>query len=89
LAQQLVFGAVEYARGLGFEPHQDFHRAAAHLGSSPVTSELAFGCNGTPYFVQGPFDDPARIMRTLEASVGIDNFHFLVDALSLDAGVSA
>jgi hypothetical protein len=32
LAQHLVFGAVAYARGLGFEPHRDFADAAGHLG---------------------------------------------------------
>ncbi len=31
LAQQLVFGAVDYARGLGFEPHCDFADAVGHL----------------------------------------------------------
>src|SRR5258707_408716 len=32
LAQRIVFGAVGYARGLGFEPHADFAKAAGHLG---------------------------------------------------------
>lgn len=31
-AQHLVFGAIEYARGLGFEPHPDFEACASHLG---------------------------------------------------------
>jgi hypothetical protein len=32
LAQHLVFGAIAYARSLGFEPHPDFGDAAEHLG---------------------------------------------------------
>jgi hypothetical protein len=32
LAQHLVLGAVEFARGLGFEPHPDFAAARDHLG---------------------------------------------------------
>ena len=80
LAQHLVFGAVEYARGLGLEPHRDFGRAVGHLGSAPVTNAIRFGYGGQPYYVAGPYDDTRRILRTLEASVGIDNLQFIVPA---------
>ena len=33
LARHLVFGAVDYARGLGFEPHPDFARGAVVEGN--------------------------------------------------------
>lgn len=33
---------------------------------------------GKPFFIQGVRDDPVRIMRTLERSVGPGNFHFTV-----------
>ena len=32
LARHVVFGAVDYARALGFEPHSDFAKGAALLG---------------------------------------------------------
>ena len=32
LGQQVVYGAIGYARELGFEPHADFGRAAGYLG---------------------------------------------------------
>jgi hypothetical protein len=32
LARQLVFGSLEYARGLGFDPHPDFAAAEGHRG---------------------------------------------------------
>ena len=89
LAQELVFGAVAYAYGLGFEPHRDFEQAVGHLGPPPGTSAIRFGCDGTPTFVQGPYDDAKRIMRTLEASVGIDNFHFILNADDVDFMVTA
>ena len=40
LARHLVWGAIDYARGLGFEPHPDFGPAAAIWGSGrrPVSS---------------------------------------------------
>ena len=35
LARELIFGGIEYARTLGFEPHEDFEKAAGHLGEQP------------------------------------------------------
>ena len=32
LGRQIVYGAIGYARRLGFEPHADFGRAAGYLG---------------------------------------------------------
>jgi hypothetical protein len=80
LAQQLVFGAIEYARGLGFEPHPDFAACAGHLGDWDGRRAIGFGRDGKPLFVQGPYDDAARIVRTLEETVGHGGFDFLVTA---------
>jgi hypothetical protein len=80
LAQQLVFGAIGYARGLGFEPHPDFAACAGHLGGWEGPSMIGFGRGGKPLFVQGPYDDAERIMQTLEQAVGRDGFDFLVTA---------
>ncbi|MEV0003066.1 hypothetical protein AB0H28_12375 [Micromonospora sp. NPDC050980] len=76
LARHLVFGAVEYARGLGFDPHQDYYAAAGHLGEWQPPSRITFGRDGKPFFLQGPNDNAARIMRTLDRSVGAGNYHF-------------
>lgn len=65
LAQHLVFGAVEFARGLGFEPHPDFAAAADHLGDWSGDCPIQFGYNGSPYYIQGPYDDVESIARTL------------------------
>jgi hypothetical protein len=78
LARDLVFGAVEYARALGFEPAPDFGACAGHLGPWAGPSAIGFGCDGKPLFIQGPHDNPAPILSTLRRSVGQDNFHFLV-----------
>lgn len=82
LAQQLVFGAVDYARRLGFEPHADYAHTMALLGDPPTHCDIEFGRDGTPFFVEGPFDDAPQIMRTLDASVGLGNYHFLRTASS-------
>jgi hypothetical protein len=76
LAQDLVFGAVDYARSLGFDPHRDLYLAAPHLGTWQPPGRIAFGLDGKPYFQQGPYDNPARVMRTLDRSVGTGNYHF-------------
>jgi hypothetical protein len=80
LAQQLVLGAVEYARSLGLEPHPDFEPARGHLGHWEGASAIRFGRAGQPFFVQGPDDDPARVLSALERSVGRDNYGFIASA---------
>lgn len=77
LAREVVFGSVEYARGLGFEPHPDFAAAAGHLGSWTGPSSITFGRDGKPFYISGPYEDPLRVVRTLERSVGGGNFEFI------------
>lgn len=78
LAQHIVFGAIKYARGLGFEPHPDFAKAAGHLGEWDGTCDVSFGRDGMPVYIEGPHDDTGRIMRTLRKKVGDGNFHYVV-----------
>lgn len=78
MARELVWGAVAYARDLGFEPHPDFEQVAGQLGSWEPTGVVRFGRGGRPYFVQGVRDNAMRILATLERSVGEGNFHYLV-----------
>jgi len=84
LARELVFGAVEYAQDLRFAPHPDFERARDHLGAWEGPCAIRFGRNGKPFFAQGPYDDPATVLSTLEESVGSGNFNFTVSIGSLD-----
>jgi len=78
LARQLVFGAVDYARGLGFEPHPDFAKVSGHLGAWSGGSDITFGKGGKPLFVQGPYDNAPSVVRTLDRTVGPGNFDYLV-----------
>ncbi len=77
LGRHLVWGAVEYARRLGFQPHPDFASAADHLGPRLASSAITFGRDGVPYYVSGPHDNPAAVIRTLTRTVGSGNFHYL------------
>jgi hypothetical protein len=80
LAQHLVFGAVEYARSLGFEPAQGFAATTDQLGSWAGPSAISLGQDGKPFFVQGPHDKTDAVLQTLERSVGPGNLTFLVQA---------
>ena len=77
LVKHLVFGAIGYARELGFEPHPDFAGCVGHLGPWEGSSDLTFGHEGKPMYIQGPYDDATRIVRTLRRSVGDGNFDYL------------
>jgi hypothetical protein len=77
LGRQIVYGAIRYARELGFEPHSDFRRAAGYLGAWDGECELAFGRDGKPMYISGPYDDGERIIRNLHRSLGEGNHDFM------------
>ena len=76
LARHLVWGAAGYAHSLGFSPHPDFQPASGHLGMWQESSDITFGRDGVPFYIQGPYDNLAAVTRTLTQSVGAGNFHF-------------
>ena len=77
---KIIFGAIEYARRLGFKPQKDFDLSQFVLEGLPIdnydlTSE--FGYKGKPLFIAGPDDDFNTIIKTLKKNVGEDNFDFI------------
>jgi hypothetical protein len=79
-AQSIIYGAVDYARSLGLEPARDFdQKAQMHLGPKPETLiPIEFGKDGKPFYFSGPYDDAEKIINTLTANVGPDNFHYVM-----------
>ncbi|MCU0568493.1 MAG: hypothetical protein MUF49_18095 [Oculatellaceae cyanobacterium Prado106] len=78
-AQSIIFGVIDYAASLGFQPHADFEQAQINLGSRPKTLlPIEFGKDGKPFYISGPYDNPDRIIRTLEKHVGQGNFDYLL-----------
>jgi hypothetical protein len=78
-AQSIIFGAFDYADRLGLKPDPDFERSKVQLGQRPEQLiEIEFGQNGKPMYVNGPYDNPDKIIATLRRSVGDDNFHYLM-----------
>ena len=77
-AQDIVFGAAEYAATLGLNPHPDFAPAKEHLGEWNGKTDIEFGRNGKPFFRAGPYDNVNKIIHTLRQNVGEGNFHYII-----------
>jgi SEC-C motif len=78
--KEIIYGAVDYARGLGFDPHPDFELSRHVLGSEEIgrTRNLTFGGpEGKPLYVAGPDDDTATVLRKLRKRLGEDGFNFI------------
>ena len=80
LAHQMIYQSIEYAEQFGFEPEKDFALSQyllAPRGELEEPYHLTFGKDGKPFFIAGPHDNVARIMRQLEKTAGPGNYHFL------------
>lgn len=82
LVRELVLGAAEYARQLGFAPHPDFEQARPHLGPWTGPSAITFGRNGKPTYISGPYDDTDHIIATLQRALGRKGFNYESPSLS-------
>ncbi len=80
LVRDLVLGAAEYARQLGFAPHHDFQKARPHLGPWTGPSTITFGHNGKPTYISGPYDNPDHVLHTLRRAVGHKSFNYTIGA---------
>lgn len=86
LAHELIYGALEYAEKLGFEPHPDFYKQKADQILEPVDAHLrkngvTFGKDGKPLYVSGPYDSEMKsrsVINTLTRTCGPGNFDHLV-----------
>ena len=51
---------------------------APDVGSMGGTGPITFGRDGKPYYVNGPYEDPKRVLARLERTVGRGGFHYMV-----------
>ena len=80
LAHQMIYQSIEYAEQFGFEPEKDFMLSQyllAPRGELEEPYKLTFGKDGKPFFIAGPHDNVARIMRQLDKTVGPGNYHYM------------
>ena len=84
VARKLVEGAVQYALDLGLPPHPDYRvgkQIFGDISAAACAEEYAYGRDGKPFFVAGPFDSPARceeIARALANHTGPEGHHVVV-----------
>jgi hypothetical protein len=78
VAQGMIFSACEYSESLGFQPHKDFENSRSHIGEWDGVIRIECGRNGKPFYVNGPNDNPKKIMETLKKSRGEGNFDFMI-----------
>jgi len=80
LAHRIIYGGIEFAGQLGFEPNEDFQLSQYVLedrNSIEPCDEVEFGKDGQPFYIAGPDDDVEYVMRQLESKAGRENFKFL------------
>lgn len=77
----LIFGAIDYASELGLEPPKDFYLAEYVLDPDLVDDgidKIEMGCDGKPFYIQGPYDNSRKILSALNSSVGIGGYEFIM-----------
>ena len=79
-AKEIIYGALSYAKSLGFEPHPDFELSRHVLGTEELsrTRGLKFGGpEGKPLYIAGPDDDAATVLQMLRKRLGENGFDFI------------
>ena len=85
LAHEVIYGALEFAAELGFQPYPDFKALLADImldppDAHPRVDKVVFGKDGKPFFVSGPYDDQYKIASVLEKqnrTAGDGKFNYL------------
>lgn len=79
LAQNYIYGAVEYAEDLGFKPHKDFSLTEFILDDVEQLEyiDIELGRNGRPCFMPGPNDKVGQILAHLDKHLGEGNYDFI------------
>jgi hypothetical protein len=86
LAHEIIYGGLEYAERYGFKPHPDFTKQFCDQvldppETHPRTNKVAFGKDGKPFFISGPYDDERKkrsVFETLMRTAGEGNFDYIV-----------
>jgi hypothetical protein len=84
-AQSIVYHALDYARALGFEPHEDFPEPL--FGPRPERLlETPLAHLERPVYLSGPDDDVEDVIDQLDATVGKGKYDFVLGAGGLAMG---
>jgi hypothetical protein len=77
-AQNFIYGSIEYAEDLGFEPAKDFRITEYLLDDVDHIEfiDIPFGEDGMPHYMAGKDDDIDKNLKILRENVGVDNFNY-------------
>jgi hypothetical protein len=65
-----VLGAIDFARSYGQEPHAEWKFASpAFEPDRSYSTNFEYGQEGKPLYIQGPNDDPGKILASLERAL--------------------
>ena len=86
MPQQIIYGAIAYAKQFGFKPNRDF-KLSQHVldaAESIGPSDIEFGKDGKPFFVSGPDDNVQKILNQLQATAGEGQYDYLCPVAPAD-----
>jgi hypothetical protein len=76
-AQNLIYGAIEFAEDAGFRPQKDFKISEYILDDVENLEyvDITFGKNGVHFYMDGHYDDVKSILGTLDRNLGAEIIH--------------
>ena len=80
IANEIIWGSVEYADNLGFRPTSSFRETQYILqpdGALPTSGTIEFGFDGRPVYIPYSHDNQLAIIRRLIDEVGPDGFAYV------------
>ena len=80
IANEIIWGSVEYADNLGFRPTSSFRETQYILqpdGALPTSGMIEFGFDGRPVYIPYSHDNQLAIIRRLIDEVGPDGFAYV------------
>ena len=81
VAHEIVYGAIEYAEGIGFRAHRNFRRTQQLLDppdAHPRGGSIEFGYRGRPAYLPSSDDNQRAILNRLVQTVGNGNFLYFL-----------
>lgn len=88
LAHNVIYGGIAYAEELGFSPPKDFDSVAKYIleedDEQVELLDLDFGRDGKPVLFANPGVNATSYIKTLDRSVGKNNYEIVVQANEWD-----
>lgn len=81
LANRIIYGGIDYAEKIGFDPHKDFSLSQFILNERSdvdLSFDVEFGKDGKPLYVSGPRDNANYIIKKLKDKAGQGNFDYVM-----------